>query len=60
MEIYNDNEREKGYRPQVVQWRLPTEPWLFAVDGKGRIAARLEGAFSARELQEAVRAARRG
>jgi hypothetical protein len=60
MEIYNDNEREKGYRPQVVQWRLPTEPWLFAVDGKGRIAARLEGAFSAGELQEAVRAARRG
>jgi hypothetical protein len=59
MEIYNDNELEKGFRPQVLQWRLPTEPWLFAVDGKGRIAARLEGAFSARELEQAVRAASR-
>jgi hypothetical protein len=60
MEIYNDNEVEKGFRPQVTRWRLPTEPWLFAVDRRGRIAARLEGAFSARELEEAVDAAVRG
>ena len=27
MEIYNDNAVDKGYRPQVRGWRLPTEPW---------------------------------
>lgn len=56
-EIYKDNEVNKGFRPQVLQWKLPTEPWLFAVDAKGRIAARLEGAYSARELEHAVDAA---
>ncbi len=60
MEIYRDNEVERGFRPQVLQWRLPTEPWLFAIDRSGRIAARLEGAFSPRELERALRAAQRG
>ena len=60
MEIYNDNEVEKGFRPQVTRWRLPTEPWLFTVDRRGRIAARIEGAFSARELDRALAAARAG
>jgi hypothetical protein len=57
MEIYKDNELSKGFRPQVTEWGLPTEPWAFAVDRKGRIAARLEGAFSARELEKALDAA---
>jgi hypothetical protein len=60
MEIYNNNEIAKGIRPQVVQWGLPTEPWLFAIDKTGRIAARLEGAFSARELKQALEAATKG
>jgi hypothetical protein len=60
MEIYKDNELSKGFRPQVVAWGLPTEPWAFAIDKKGRIVARLEGAFSARELEEALKAALRG
>jgi hypothetical protein len=60
MEIYNDNEVEKGYRPQVVKWSLPTEPWLFTIDREGRIASRIEGAFSARELEEALEKATRG
>jgi hypothetical protein len=59
MEIFNDNEVEKGYRPQVVEWKLPSEPWLFTIDRKGRIAARIEGAFSARELEEALKKATR-
>jgi hypothetical protein len=58
-EIYNDNEVDKGFRPQVVSWRLPTQPWAFAVDRAGRVAARLEGAFSATELEQAVDAALR-
>ena len=57
MEIYRDNEVERGFRPQVLRWRLPTEPWAFAIDKRGRIAERLEGAFSPRELQEAVKEA---
>ena len=57
MEIYRDNELDKGFRPQVREWSLPTEPWLFTVDRRGRIAARIEGAFSARELEKAIDAA---
>ena len=60
MEIYNDNEVEKGFRSQVVDWRLPSEPWLFTIDSKGRVAARLEGAYSARELEQALAKATRG
>jgi hypothetical protein len=54
MEIYNDNEVAKGFRPQVTAFHLPTEPWLFVVNGQGKIAARIEGAFSADELRAAV------
>ena len=60
MEIFRNNEIDQGYRPQVLEWKLPTEPWLFAVDRRGRVAARLEGAFSAEELERAVDAAVKG
>ncbi len=56
MEIYNQNQVSKGYRPQVRAWRLPTEPWAFVIGRDGRIAARLEGAFSVAELRAAVEA----
>lgn len=56
-EIFKDNELSKGYRPQVRAFHLPSEPWLFAVDRRGRVAARIEGAFSAAELERAVDAA---
>jgi hypothetical protein len=54
MEIYNDNEFDKGLRPQVAAWNLRTEPWVFTIDSAGEIAARLEGAFSAHELEAAL------
>jgi hypothetical protein len=60
MEIYNDNDLNKGYRPQFLRYHLPSEPYLFTIDRKGRIAAELEGAFSADELQKAVDAAAKG
>jgi hypothetical protein len=60
MEIYRDNVLENGFRPQFVKWRLPSEPWVFTVDRRGRIAARMEGAFSARELDRAIDAATKG
>ena len=54
MEIFNDNEFDKGLRPQVAAWQLQTEPWLFTIDREGKVAARLEGAYSARELEAAI------
>jgi hypothetical protein len=57
MEIYNNNKVEDGYRPQVGAFNLPTEPWAFVVNKAGRISARMEGAFSADELQAAMRTA---
>jgi hypothetical protein len=56
-EIYTDNEVDKGFRPQVLTWHLPTEPWLFAIDRDGVIRARLEGAYSVNELGQALDAA---
>jgi len=53
-EIYNDNEVKKGFRKQVSQFRLPTEPWVFVIDKNGVVQERLEGAFSAGELQRAL------
>jgi hypothetical protein len=59
MEIFRDNEVAKGYRPQVTAFRLPSEPWVFTIDRRGKVAARMEGAFSADELKQAVKKALR-
>jgi len=59
MEIYRDNDASKGYRSQPRAWHLRNEPFAFAIDRRGVVAARLEGAFSARELRVAVRKALR-
>ena len=53
-EIYQDNEVRRGIQGPVAAWRLPTEPWTFVIDRRGRIAARFEGAFSLGELQRAI------
>ena len=53
-EIYQDNDPGKPFRPQVLQWRLPTEPWAFVIDREGKVAARFEGVFSVGELARAV------
>ena len=53
-EIYRDNKVNEGLRPQLVRWRLASEPWIFVVDRSGRIAARFEGAVSVPELRSAV------
>ena len=53
-EIYNDNQVNKGFRPQVLAWHLPTEPWTFVIDRHGRVANRFEGAVSVGELERAI------
>jgi hypothetical protein len=55
MEIYNENDPRKGLRPQVRAWHLRQEPFAFAINRRGRVVERLQGAFSARELRAAVR-----
>jgi hypothetical protein len=59
-EIYNNNNLNDGLRPQMAAYHLTTEPWLFTINRQGKIAARLEGAFSAGELEKAVNAATKG
>ncbi|MGV1049547.1 MAG: hypothetical protein ACOYD4_13615 [Solirubrobacterales bacterium] len=45
MEIFNDNDPGKGVRPQVRQFHLPSEPWLFAINRDGVVSSAVEGAF---------------
>ncbi len=58
MEIFRDNEINKGLRPQPAAWRLPTEPWTFLIGSDGKIKERFEGAFSVEELESAVKTLR--
>ncbi len=55
MEIYNDNDPSKGVRPQVRAFRLPSEPWLFAIDRQGVVRAEVEGAFGVDRLTSVVK-----
>src|SRR3954468_24389444 len=68
MEIYRDNTIKPGclegtrpqtecLRPQVLAYHLETEPWAFAIDRHGRVAARFEGPYSKQEPQDALRPA---
>jgi hypothetical protein len=70
VEIYKDNDpkvvRTRGggvllgnIRPQVSAWHLESEPFAFAINSKGVVVERLEGAFNIAELSTAVRKALR-
>jgi hypothetical protein len=59
MEIYRDNTIEKGFRPQVKAFGLPAEPWLFAIDRRGK-ARRAWRARSARRSWRTRSKATRG
>jgi hypothetical protein len=54
-EVYNDNDINKGVRPQMRAYSLPSEPWLFVIDRSGKVSTVIEGAFSVGELEDAVR-----
>jgi hypothetical protein len=58
-EVYVENQPSKGLRPQLTAFHLRTEPWLFAINRRGIIVARLEGAFGTTELRQALQAALR-
>ena len=40
--------------PAVEEWGLPSEPWIFVVDGEGNVSAAFEGAVSDEELTTAI------
>jgi hypothetical protein len=40
--------------PTVLAWKLPSEPWLFTVDGAGTIVTRIDTAFGKDEMQLAL------
>ena len=45
-----------GLQPvaSAVDWGLPSEPWTFVVDARGRLAAKYEGALTRGELSAAL------
>lgn len=55
VEIYKDP-RQRTLADPVVEWALPSEPWVFIVDRAGRIADRFEGVATADELEESLQA----
>ena len=54
-EVYVDNDVNKGLRPPLKEFNLQTEPWLFVVDGRGDITARLEGSIGVQQFENAVK-----
>ena len=54
-EVYAQNKPPK-LRPSLRAFNLRTEPWLFVLDRRGRVAARLEGIFGLRETEQALKA----
>jgi hypothetical protein len=56
-EVFRDNDVAKGLRPQLNAYNLRTEPWVFAIDRNGKVAERIEGAYSVAELEQAVKRA---
>ena len=54
-EVYVDNEVDKGLRKPLLEYGLPTEPWLFVIGRDGRIKARLEGSFGLSAFENALK-----
>lgn len=61
VEIYTNLDADRfedlELAPAVLEWRLPSEPWVFVIDGDGTIHAAFEGALGVEELEAAVRQA---
>ena len=49
-EIWQDFAAQQLFRT-VEEWHLPSEPWIFVVDGQGIIHAKFEGLVTVRELE---------
>lgn len=40
--------------PAILEWGLPSEPWVFVMDGEGVVSSAFEGAINADELVTAI------
>ncbi len=57
IEIWRDfkpDPSKRQIRPEVLEWRLQTDPWVFLIDAKGLIRTRFEGVADADELRAAI------
>lgn len=58
VEIYQNLDAQTRDQLQVVEavevWKLPSEPWVFVVDGDGLVAAKFEGVVDIEELRKAL------
>ena len=54
-EVYVDNQIDKGLRPPLQAFKVESEPWLFVIDKRGRVTARLEGSFGLASFEDAVK-----
>jgi len=58
VEVYENLDAERFedliVAPAVTEWGLPSEPWVFVVNGDGTIAATFEGAIDPAELAAAL------
>ncbi|HEY8171668.1 MAG TPA: hypothetical protein VIH21_01160 [Dehalococcoidia bacterium] len=43
--------------PAALEWQLDSEPWIFVIDGEGRIAGKFQGIVAADEVESTLRAA---
>ena len=49
VDIYK-NLRGRTQSPTVAAWQLPSEPWLYTIDGTGNVVARIDTAFGTNEM----------
>jgi hypothetical protein len=54
IEVYDDFQ-ELTVVKEMAEWGLTTEPWVFVLDGDGRVVARFSGPLSPEELLTALR-----
>ncbi|MFN2526773.1 MAG: hypothetical protein ABR505_11020 [Actinomycetota bacterium] len=53
VEVYENLDDPSNLRPvpAVREWRLPSEPWVFVMDARGRVVAKYEGTVAPQELR---------
>src|SRR5918997_2514825 len=54
-EVFVGNKREAGLRAPLQAFNLQSEPWLFVLDKRGKVTARLEGSFGIDAFEDAIK-----
>lgn len=57
VEPYDNLDDPSNLKPvkAVREWGLPSEPWVFVVDAKGRVVSKYEGTVTEQELDEVLK-----